>query len=309
MKAAIAGGTGFIGKALTNELVKNGYDVYILTRNIDNKKETDSIHYVQWLAAGAAPEKQLQGVSVFINLTGESLNSGRWTDERKKRILDSRISSTREIIRIMNALPDKSSALINASAIGIYPNSDTDTFTEKSRAVGNDFLTHTVNAWEKEAVQADKAGIRTVLARFGIILGKEDGALPRMAMPYRLFAGGKIGSGRQWMSWIHVKDAARALRFAAENGMLEGPLNVTAPNPVRMNDFGKTLAKVLGRPHWLFVPAPALKAGLGEMSTLILDGQRVLPETLLQSGFQFEFPLVRGALDDLYNGRGIIKRD
>jgi uncharacterized protein (TIGR01777 family) len=302
MKAVIAGGTGFIGKKLTAELIQNGYDVYILTRNTDNKKERDHIHYVKWLSDGAKPENELHGVHIFINLAGESLNSGRWTDERKKRILDSRITSTREIIRIMTSLREKPSVLVNASAIGIYPISDTKTFTETSQAAGQGFLTHTVNVWEEEALQADKAGIRTVLTRFGIILGTEDGALPRMAMPYKLFAGGKIGSGRQWMSWIHVKDVARAIRFAGENESVQGPLNVTAPNPVLMNDLGKTLAKVLSRPHWLFVPAPALKAGLGEMSTLILDGQKVLPEKLLQLGFQFAFPLVRGALDDLYKG-------
>ncbi|OMP68145.1 TIGR01777 family oxidoreductase [Domibacillus epiphyticus] len=301
MKAAIAGGTGFVGQKVTEELVQHGYDVTILTRNITNKKESDSIRYVNWLNERANPEDHLHGVDVFINLAGEPLNSGRWTDERKKRIVDSRISATRELIRIMKALPEKPSVLINASAIGIYPNSLTETFTESSIEAGQGFLSQTVNSWEEEAIQADKAGIRTVLTRFGIILCSEDGALPRIATPYKLFAGGKTGSGSQWMSWIHVNDAARAIRFAAENKTVEGPLNLTAPNPVRMDDLGKTLANVLGRPHWLYVPEPVLKAALGEMSTLILDGQRVLPEKLLQSGFQFHFPLVRRALDNLYN--------
>lgn len=300
MKAAIAGGTGFIGKELTAELIQHGYDVYILTRNTENKKERAHIHYVKWLSDDTKPENELHNIDVFINLAGESLNSGRWTDERKKRIVDSRMTATRELIRIMTSLPKKPAVFINASAIGIYPISDTEIFKETSTALGRGFLAHTVNSWEEEAIQADKEGIRTVLTRFGIILGKEDGALPKMALPYKFFAGGKIGTGRQWMSWIHINDVVRAIRFVGENESMQGPVNVTAPNPVRMNNFGKTLAKVIGRPHWLFIPAPALKAGLGEMSTLILEGQKVLPEKLLQSGFHFNFPLIRLALDDLF---------
>ncbi|MCM3789079.1 TIGR01777 family oxidoreductase [Domibacillus indicus] len=301
MKAVIAGGTGFVGKELTNELIRHGYDVTILTRNSENKKEEDRLHYVKWLADGTEPEAALEGTDVFINLAGESINSGRWTEERKQRILNSRITATREMVRIMKALKQKPKVFINASAVGIYPSSDMDTFTESSNAAGSGFLSQVVNIWEREAIEADKAGIRTVLARFGVVLGTEEGALPRMALPYKIGAGGKIGSGRQWVSWIHVWDVARAIRFAAEHEAIEGPMNITAPNPVRMNDLGKTLAKVLGRPHWLFVPEPALKLTLGEMSTVVLDGQRVLPAKLTQAGFIFQFPLLRGALNDLYS--------
>ncbi|WNS80151.1 TIGR01777 family oxidoreductase [Domibacillus sp. DTU_2020_1001157_1_SI_ALB_TIR_016] len=300
MKTVIAGGTGFVGKELTNELIRHGYDVTILTRNPENKKEEDCLHYVKWLADGAEPEAVLEGTDVFINLAGESINSRRWTEERKQRILNSRITATREMVRIMKALKQKPKVFINASAVGIYPSSDMDTFTESSNAAGSGFLSQVVNIWEREAIEADKAGIRTVLARFGVVLGTEEGALPRMALPYKIGAGGKLGSGQQWVSWIHVWDVARAIRFAAEHEAIEGPMNITAPNPVRMNDLGKTLAKVLGRPHWLFVPEPALKLTLGEMSTVVLDGQRVLPDKLTQAGFVFQFPLLRGALNDLY---------
>ncbi len=301
MKAVIAGGTGFVGKELTNELIRHGYDVTILTRNPENKKEEDRLHYVKWLADGAEPEAVLEGTDVFINLAGESINSGRWTEERKQRILNSRITATREMVRIVKALKQKPKVFINASAIGIYPSSDLDTFTESSNAAGSGFLSQVVNIWEREAIEADKAGIRTVLARFGVVLGTEEGALPRMALPYKIGAGGKLGSGRQWVSWIHVWDVARAIRFAAEHEAIEGPMNITAPNPARMNDLGKTLAKVLGRPHWLFVPEPMLKLTLGEMSTVVLDSQRVLPAKLTQAGFVFQFPLLRGALSDLYS--------
>lgn len=300
MKAVIAGGTGFVGKELTNELIRHGYDVTILTRNPGNKKTEERLHYVKWLSEEAKPEAELEGTDVFINLAGESINSGRWTEERKKNILDSRVTATRELVRIMKTLDEKPKVLVNGSAIGIYPVSEIGTFTESSNVSGNGFLSNVVNIWEREAIEADKAGIRTVLARFGVVLGTEDGALPRMAMPYKLGAGGKLGSGRQWVSWIHIWDAARAIRFAAEHDTIEGPMNVAAPNPVRMNDLGKTLAKVLGRPHWLFVPEPALKLALGEMSTVVLEGQRVLPDKLTKSGFVFQFPLIRGALNDLY---------
>lgn len=300
MKAVIAGGTGFIGKKLTEELISHGYDVYILTRNIENKKAMKPIHYVQWLTEGSRPENELNHADLFINLAGESLSSGRWTEKRKKQILNSRITATREMIRIMKTMDQKPSVFVNASAIGIYPVSENDAFTESTTSAGRGFLSSVVNVWEQEAIEADKLGIRTVLTRFGIVLSAEEGALPGISLPYKLGAGGKIGSGRQWMSWIHIKDAVRAIQFAAETKTIEGPVNITAPHPVRMNDLGKTLAQLLGRPHWLFVPEPVLKLVLGEMSTLIVDGQKVLPNKLLKNSFRFEFPLVRGALADLY---------
>ncbi|MBM7650249.1 uncharacterized protein (TIGR01777 family) [Bacillus ectoiniformans] len=299
MKAAIAGGTGFVGRYVTEELLKEGYTVYILTRSAKNKKNTEHIKYVEWLN-DKHPETMLEGVNVFINLAGQSLNSGRWTDETKQKIVESRISSTREIIRIMGQLNEKPDVFINASAIGIYPISKTDTFTEESTAEGSGFLAETVKIWEKEARGAETLGIRTVLTRFGIILGKEDGALPKMAMPYKMFAGGKIGSGKQWMSWIHVKDIARAIVFTIKETSIEGPVNLTAPHPKTMNNLGKTLAKVLKRPHWLFVPGFAMKTALGEMSTLILDGQKVLPVKLLDHHFIFSFSELKGALEDIY---------
>ncbi|WP_203363853.1 TIGR01777 family oxidoreductase [Bacillus sp. REN10] len=300
MKVAIAGGTGFVGKALTIELLKNGYEVYVLTRNTNGKTNTDQKKYVKWMTADAAPEQELQNVEIFINLAGESLNSGRWTEERKQRILESRISSTKEVLRIMGELPNKPEVLINASAIGYYPISNIETFTEASSAAGNGFLAHTVKLWEEVAQQAETLGIRTVLTRFGVILGKEDGALPRMALPYQLFVGGTVGSGKQWMSWIHLTDVARAIVFAIENKEIHGPVNVTAPSPETMERLGKALAKTLHRPHWLFVPSIALKVILGEMSTLVLDGQRVLPEKLLSHQFTFQFPDIHSALQDIY---------
>lgn len=299
MKAVIAGGTGLIGRVLTEELLARGYQVYILTRQPEHKQSSDQLQYVKWLSENARPEAELQEARIFINLAGEPLNSGRWSDERKRRIISSRLSSTKEMLRIMRNIPVQPDVFINASAIGYYPPSFSDTFTEASQAAGRNFLASTVQLWEEAALQAESIGIRTVLTRFGIILEKSGGALQRMVLPYKWFAGGKIGSGHQWMSWIHIKDAARAIVFAIEHTDISGPVNLTAPAPERMNGFGRTLSKVLHRPHWLSVPKLALQALLGEMSSLVLEGQRVLPEKLLDHDFDFQHPTLQSALEDL----------
>ncbi|NMH69213.1 TIGR01777 family protein [Bacillus sp. RO3] len=301
MKIAITGGTGFVGQALTAELIEHHHEVLILTRNPDKHEDRQGVRYVKWLSDGAKPEEELEGISVFVNLAGESINSGRWTDDRKKRIINSRIHSTQEVINIMKALNQKPKCLINASAIGYYPSSKTNTYTEASTETADDFLGETVQVWEKEAEKANQLGIRVAYSRFGIILGKEDGALPRIALPYKMFAGGTVGSGDQWMSWVHVKDIARAIHFIAETDSISGPVNVTAPSPVTMKEFGKTLGAVLGRPHWIPVPSFALKVAMGEMSVLVLEGQKVLPSVLSEQGFSFEYPELKSALIDLYH--------
>ncbi len=301
MKIAITGGTGFVGQALTEELLEHHHEVMILTRNPDKYNDRPGITYVKWLSDGAKPEEELEGIHAFINLAGESINSGRWTDERKKRIINSRINSTHEVINIIMALKDKPSCLINASAIGYYPSSTTNTFTEASTETADNFLGETVQIWEKEAQKASQLGIRVAYSRFGIILGENEGALPRIALPYKLFAGGTVGSGEQWMSWVHIKDIARAVHFIAVTEDISGPVNVTAPSPVTMKEFGKTLGAVLGRPHWIPVPSLALKVAMGEMSALVLEGQKVLPSVLSEHGFHFKYPELKSALIDIYH--------
>jgi uncharacterized protein (TIGR01777 family) len=297
MKIAIAGGSGFIGSALTEELTKQGHEVFVLTRQ--NREATNGITYVQWLHSSNHPAKQLEGMDAFINLAGESINS-RWTDKRKKQILNSRIDSTSEVLSIISRLQEKPKVLINASAIGIYGTSKTETFTEESSVIGNDFLAKTTRAWEDTAAQAKQFGIRTVFARFGVVLAREGGALPKMVLPYRMFAGGKVGSGKQWVSWIHIRDAVRMICFSLENENVRGPLNVTSPFPVNMDSFGKIIAQTINRPHWMPAPALALKLLLGEMSLLVLEGQKVLPEKSTTSDFEFLFPTLSVALDDIF---------
>jgi uncharacterized protein len=299
VRIAIAGGTGLIGQALTDRLIDKGHSIYILTRNSSNKKQKPNVTYVEWLKDGATPENTLVGVDAFVNLSGESINSGRWTEEQKRKIVDSRISSAREMNRIISALQNKPEVLVNASAVGFYGTSLKQTFTEEATTPGSDFLASTVYAWEKEAEQAKSEGVRTVFSRFGIVLDKEEGALPRMLLPYKMFFGGKIGSGEQWMSWVHIKDVAGAITFSIENTSIEGPVNVTAPNPKQMKDFGKIIGNVIGRPHWFPTPGFALKAALGEMSVLVLEGQKVLPKKLEQNGYIFFYTHLDAALSDL----------
>lgn len=303
MKIAIAGGTGLVGQALTDHLIDKGHSIFILTRNTSNKKEKANVTYVEWLKESSSPETSLDGIDAFVNLAGESINSGRWTEEQKKKIIESRISSTKEINRIIGSLQNKPEVLVNASAIGYYGTSETQTFTEKDTTPGSDFLASTVYAWEKEAEHAKADGVRTVFTRFGIVLDKDEGALPRMMLPYKMFVGGKIGSGEQWMSWVHIKDVVGAITFCLENKDIDGPVNVVSPQPKQMKDFGKTLGKVMGRPHWFPTPGFALKVALGEMSVLVLEGQKVLPTKLEEKGYNFFFSHLDDALSDILQSK------
>ena len=299
MKVAITGGSGFIGQELTRLLLQNGHEVYILTRS-QKQQSRGNIHMIEWLNKGTQPELYLDGMDAWVNLAGASINEGRWNEGQKQQIYESRMEATDEAIRIIETVSSKPSVLVNASAIGIYPASIQATYTESSEAIGSDFLARTVKDWEQKAYKVEKQGIRVAIGRFGIILGKDQGALPLMALPYKLGIGGKVGTGEQWMSWVHVDDTARALLYAIENDTLKGVFNVTSPFPVQMSEFGKVLGEVLHRPHWLPVPSIALKAALGEKSQLVLEGQRVLPDRLLVNGFKFTYPTLQEALKNIY---------
>ncbi|WP_416723639.1 TIGR01777 family oxidoreductase [Bacillus stercoris] len=300
MNIAMTGGTGFLGRHLTGVLTRQGHHVYILSRNA-RETEQKNMTYVQWLTEGAAPEQELPHIDVWINLAGKSI-FGRWTEKTKQDILSSRINATREVQRLIRKQKEKPKTLIQASAVGIYGTSLEKTFTEDSATSDEDFLSHTAHLWEKEGQNIEAMGIRTVYARFGVMLG-EKGALPLMVLPYKFLAGGTIGTGRQWLSWIHVEDAAQMIRFAVENADISGPMNVTAPNPVEMKQFGKTIARVKHRPHWLPVPEFFLSKALGEMSLLIVKGQRALPKKAITSGFRFTYSDLAFALLQLITDR------
>ena len=297
MKVVIAGGSGFIGQKLMEILHGEGHEMIILTRK--TKQADGNVTYVKWLEEGSSPENEIGRADAFINLAGVSINDGRWNADHQKQIYDSRMTATDELIRIIEALPEKPSVLINASAIGIYPASVDAVYTEDSLEIANDFLARTVHDWEKKAACVETHGTRAVFMRFGVVLGNEGGALPLMALPYKLFVGGTVGSGEQWVSWVHVVDVARAIAFGLGNDKMRGPVNVTSPFPKKMKDFGQTIGSVLHRPHWLPVPSFAMKLALGQKSALVLEGQHVVPEVLTINDFEFSFPSLQSALEDL----------
>ncbi|MCU5486252.1 TIGR01777 family oxidoreductase [Bacillus cereus] len=296
MKIAISGGTGFIGKYLSTFFVQKGYTVYILTRKKTTETSDPKLQYVQW-----TPDLQtfpLSSIDVVINLAGESINS-RWTKKQKKAILNSRIQTTKGLIKQLQALHKKPHTFINASAIGYYGTSEVESFTEQQETPGNDFLAETVFLWEQEAAKACSLGIRTIYTRFGVVLGADGGALPKMLLPYQFYIGGTIGSGKQWLSWIHIDDVVRMMDFIIHKKEIDGPLNMTAPTPIRMKEFGKTIAAARRKPHWLPVPSFMLHALLGEMSILVLEGQHVLPSKAIKHGYQYTFPAIDHALQNI----------
>ncbi|UOQ84585.1 TIGR01777 family oxidoreductase [Gracilibacillus salinarum] len=298
MNIAIAGGSGYVGKNLTSALTNNGDNVYILTRNPDQHHNQKKVTYVGWLNEEYQPEKQLPAIDVIVNLAGDSL-FGYWTKTKKDKIFQSRINATYALIDLIKKMNTKPEVLINASAVGYFGTSQEQTFTEFSEEKGHDFLAEVTQAWEQTAIEARSYGVRTVIARLGVILGKE-GALPLMAMPFRLFIGGKIGSGRQWVSWIHIDDVVGLIRFAMDNKKVNKSFHLTAPQPVQNKQLARTLASVLSRPNWFPTPKFLLQTVLGDMSILVVDGQKVIPEKALDFGYDFHYPTIETALKEIY---------
>jgi len=297
MRVAITGASGLIGSALAKLLRERGNEVVAVTRS-----PTPATTDIGWdPQQGFEPADVLSGCDAVVNLAGESIN-GRWTARKKARIMDSRLHATEAVVAGIAAAHPRPSVLINGSAIGLYGDAGDEELDEHS-APGETFLAEVTSRWEAAARRVevvDGAPVRLCLARFGVVLAGTGGALPEMLTPFRLGLGGKIGSGRQWMSWIHVSDAAEALLFMLDNPEASGPYNVVAPNPARNRDFSKTLGAVLGRPTIVRVPKLGVRLGLGEMGqALLLDGQRAVPARLLSAGFVFGFPELRAALDNL----------
>ncbi|TDQ33753.1 TIGR01777 family oxidoreductase [Aureibacillus halotolerans] len=296
MKIAIAGGSGFVGGKLVAELMKQGHHLSILTRSPESKNETEHIQYVGWMRESDTPENQLGEIDAVIHLAGTSIN-GRWTEARKKSIYNSRMESTKEIVRIMEQLPQPPKVFVCASAVGIYKANTGVAYTENRNELGSDFLATVCKDWEAEANKATPI-TRTVNARFGVVFG-EEGAFPRIVLPYRLLAGGKLGSGNQVMSWIHVDDVVSMISYALYQESISGPLNVTSPHPIPMEELGRIVAKTIHRPHWFHVPSPLLKIALGDMSSLLLDSHKIMPQKAEEHGFRFLYPDAKKAVDSL----------
>jgi uncharacterized protein (TIGR01777 family) len=240
--------------------------------------------------------RPIENLDAWINLSGETIKQ-RWTSTAKARIINSRVSTIQHLAMLLEKLNFKPKVVINSSAVGIYGTSVTETFTENSKTRSKDFLSNVVGQWEK-ATELIK-DIRVVRLRTGLVLGMDGGVLPSMIMPYRFGVGGKVGKGTQWVSWIHIQDLVRAFDYCITTAQINGAVNATSPNPITMELFGKTIAKVWHRPHFFPVPSFVLKLLLGEMSTLVLEGQRVLPEALMQCGYIFYYAELEAALSQL----------
>jgi len=307
MKVAIAGATGFVGSRLVEKLQAAGHQVVVLSR--DGAKASrvfpasayPNLEVVAYTPAESGDwQKSIAGCDAVVNLAGVPSAEERWTEARQQAILDSRRLTTAKLVEaIVNANP-RPSVFVSASAIGYYGTSETAEFDETSPA-GNDFLAAVCKDWEAAAQPAKNAGTRLAILRLGIVLGM-GGALAKMLPPFKLFAGGPLGTGKQWFSWVHREDVVDLILYALQNSQVEGVLNATAPNPVRMNELCQTLGEVLKRPSWLPVPGFALEMLLGDGAKVVLEGQKVLPKQTLASGFQYQYPTLKLALEEILSG-------
>ncbi|MGY2794405.1 uncharacterized protein ACVWVQ_001471 [Thermostichus sp. MS-CIW-36] len=299
MRIVITGGSGFIGRRLVARLLEQGDQVLVLTRRLEQARRIlgespnlkllpyDPYQPQAWAAA-------LEGYEGIVNLAGEPLASSRWTETKKKEIRRSRVETTQALVQALASLNQKPQVMISSSAVGYYgshPEGDPLTETDPP---AQDFLAEVCQAWEAAARPVEELGIRLAIVRTGIVLGPDGGALGQMLAPFQFFIGGTIGSGKQWLSWIHREDWVSLVCFLLGQG--SGVFNATAPNPVQMEEFCRTLGQVLGRPSWLPVPELALELLLGEAAQVVLTGQKVIPQAALQMGFTFQYPHLKEAL-------------
>ncbi len=314
MRVIITGGTGLIGSALAENLAKDGYEVIVLSRNPGQHALPPGVRAEKWDAKTAVGWGHLvdgtgvAGGTAVINLAGENIKGNgflpsRWTPERKRRILQSRLDAGTAVLQAIQQAVIKPKVLIQSSAVGYYGPRGTEVVTADA-SPGSDFLADVCVQWEQVTDPVVAMGVRRVILRTaGVVMTTEGGALPLLALPIKLFVGGPLGSGRQYMSWIHLEDEVRAIRFLLENDAASGPFNLCAPEPLPHKELGKAIADVLQRPYYFPVPAFALKLVLGEMATTVLDGQRAVPEKLQKLGFTYKFGEIKSALRDLF-GKG-----
>jgi hypothetical protein len=297
------GGSGFLGRALTDELLKAEYEIVWLSRNPATTRDVPSgVRVEKWDGRSAQGWSAVaDGAFAIVNLAGESIGIPPipWTNERKRRIRDSRVNAGKAVVEAVRLARAKPRVVIQASGVGYYGARGEEIITEKN-AAGDDFLGDVATQWEASSAEVEALGVRRAIIRTGLPLDKSDGVFPFFALPFRFFVGGQIGSGKQFIAWIHLADYVRAIQFLIENENARGVFNLTAPNPLSNADFGRVLARVLHRPFWFPVPAFALKLALGEMAELLLlSGQRAVPERLLRAGFKFRFPDAERALKDV----------
>jgi uncharacterized protein (TIGR01777 family) len=299
MNILITGGTGFVGTYLTSRLVREGYRVTVMTRSL---KEIGQAHPgISHLQADPTQKGPWQGkvkdFDAIINLAGASIFK-KWTAEYKKLIRESRMRTTQNIVEGLPSNPNHSMTFFSTSAVGYYGFHGDEELIEDSPP-GNDFLARLAIDWEAEALKAREKGVRVMITRFGIVLGEKGGALGQMVPLFKKFIGGPIGSGKQWFSWVHIKDLAEAFLFLIKHPDISGPANLCAPHPVRNKDLAKALGRILHRPSFMPAPGFMIKLILGEFGSVTLEGQRVIPRKLVTSGFTFQYPDIETALLDI----------
>ena len=300
MKILITGSTGLVGSALIPSLKSSGHQIVRLVRS--KPKDASEVYWNP--EQGTINAAELEGLDAVVHLAGENLAAGRWTDEKKKRIRESRVKGTRLLSETLAQLNEKRAVLVSASAVGFYGNRGDEILTEQS-ASGSDFLAEVCREWELATQAAAQAGIRVVNLRFGVIFSGEGGALKKMLTPFRLGVGGKLGSGRQYLSWIAIDDVVGAIEHALTNDSLRGAVNAVAPQAVTNREFTKTLGRVLSRPTIFPVPAFAARLAFGEMAdATLLSSQRVEPERLNEAGYTFKYPTLEAALRHVLNKEG-----
>ena len=297
MNAVVSGATGLIGRLLVEHLDQ----VTILTRaQTSGNDGTDNRSSITWkLSDEPAPVEALEGRDVVFHLAGEPVAAGRWSSDKKERIRNSRVTGTRHLVQSIAACERPPKVLIAASAVGFYGDRGDEILDEQSDQ-GSGFLPEVCSDWEREAMEAERHGVRVVCLRIGIVLADDGGALEQMVPIFRLGAGGKLGSGQQWMSWIHVDDVVGLLLWAAQTAEVSGPINAVAPHPVRNSQFTKLLAQALQRPAFMPVPEFGLRLLFGEKTSIIMASQQVYPKRAESSGYSFEYPQLKGALDNIF---------
>jgi len=309
MRIVIAGGTGFLGSSLVDPLVRRGHEVVVLTRRPSQTPpwsfgsgDPSRVHVARWTPDDVEGvwAHVLHGADVVCNLAGASIGDGRWTVSRKKAVRESRVEVTRSLVTAASSLPVPPTAFISASGVNYYGSRGDEVLTEDA-SPGSGFLAELCAEWE-EAARAAASYARVVTLRTALVLDRDGGVLPRMALPFRLFAGGRLGSGRQYMSWIHRADWARLVCWLVENPAITGPVNVAAPEPVTNSVFARALGRALGRPSSLPAPAFALRMVLGaeRAEELLLGGNRTMPARALGHGFHFRYPNLESALGAIY---------
>jgi uncharacterized protein len=296
MNYLVTGASGFIGQHLTQALLDRGDSVHYLARRKSNRIDQRAIFHA-WQTESQPVLEEVPLFHAVIHLAGEPV-SQRWNTEVKRKIFDSRVDGTRHLVSALGKRSQPPAVLVSASAIGYYGNRGDEALTEDS-APGSDFLAEVCIAWEREAARAREFGMRVVPIRISVVLGREGGALPKMLTPFRLGLGGRLGSGRQWMSWIHAGDLVRLILFAIENETVIDVLNGSSPDPVTNLEFTRALAKAVHRPALFPVPPAALRLALGEMAGAVLGSQKVLPQAAQRYGFAFRFPVLADALQEL----------